>query len=84
MKGMTKTHHLMVFVQAPDGKAVTEAKAGYLVENPDGTDQKLMTMAMSEGFGADVNLQAQGMYTIKTKVVASNKQLMDSFRYEVK
>lgn len=84
MKDMPMTHHLMVFVQGPDGKAVMEAKAGYLVKNPDGTDQKLMTMAMNKGFGADVNLKAKGVYTIKAKIVAQDKQLMDSFPYEVK
>ena len=84
MKDMPMTHHLMVFVQGPDGKAVTEAKAGYLVDNPDGTDQRLMTMAMNKGFGADVNLKAKGVYTIKTKIVAQDRQLMDSFPYEVK
>jgi len=84
MKDMPMTHHLMVFVQGPDGKAVTEAKAGYLVKNPDGTDQKVMTMAMNKGFGADVNLKAKGVYTIKAKIVAPDKQLLDSFPYEVK
>ncbi|MCJ7829938.1 MAG: hypothetical protein MUP74_00995 [Desulfobacterales bacterium] len=84
MKDMPMTHHLMVFVKGPDLKTVTEAKAGYLVQNPDGTDQRLMTMAMKEGFGADINLKAKGVYTIKAKIVAQDKQLMDSFPYEVK
>ena len=95
MKGMSmqgmdmskmKSHHLMVFVKGPDGKAVTDAKAGFKVEGPSGSQvpvQKVMCMAMSGGFGADVDFKAKGTYTIKAKVVAGDTKLVDAFQYTV-
>jgi hypothetical protein len=41
-------------------------------------------MAMSGGFGADVNFKAKGVYTIMVKVMAGDKNLMDKFEHEVK
>lgn len=79
-----KSNHLMVYVAAPDGKPVDKAQVGYLIKNPDGSEQKAMAMAMGGGFGADVSLAAPGKYTIKTKVVAGEKTLLDEFPYERK
>ena len=84
MPEMKKTHHLMVYVKDSSGNQMAEAKAGYLIENPDGSDQRAMTMPMSGGHGADVVLEAPGTYTVKTKVMAGDETLMDSFEYEVK
>jgi len=84
MPEMAATHHLMVYIKDPQGRMVDQAKAGYLVENPDGTEQKAMTMAMSGGFGADIALDRPGTYTIKTKVMAGEAKLIDSFDYEMK
>ncbi len=95
MKGMSmqgmdmskmKSHHLMVFVKGPDGNPVTDAKVGFKVEGPSGSQvpvQKVMCMAMSGGFGADVDFKAKGTYTIKAKVVAGDTKLVDSFQYTV-
>ncbi|MBW2367583.1 MAG: hypothetical protein JRH15_06840 [Deltaproteobacteria bacterium] len=80
---MAMTHHLMVFVQRPDGKTVENAKVGYLVEGPDGVKQKRMCMAMSGGYGSDVNFNANGNYIVKTKIVADGKKLIDKFTYSV-
>lgn len=84
MPAMKATHHLMVYIKDPQGQMVSQAQAGYLVENPDGAEQKAMTMPMKDGFGADINLSEPGAYTIKTKVMAGETKLMDSFEYEVK
>ena len=84
MPEMAATHHLMVYIKDPQGQMVDQAKAGYLLGNPDGTEQKAMTMAMSGGFGADVVLDQPGTYTIKTKVMAGEAKLIDSFDYEMK
>lgn len=90
MKGMEKmpemkaTHHLMVYVKDPSGNMVDRAKVGYLIENPDGSEQRAMTMPMRGGHGADIALDAPGTYTVKTKVVAGDRTLMDSFEYEAK
>ena len=78
-----KSHHLMVFVMGPDGKMIEDAKAGYLVTGPGG-EQKAMGMAMTGGYGADLELSEKGSYTIKTKVQAGDVTLKDSFTYEVK
>jgi hypothetical protein len=84
MKHMKATHHLMVFIKSPHGHGVENAKVGYLVSGPGGSVQKVMTMVMSGGYGADVDLKEKGRYTIKTKVAIGGKKLMDSFEYHVK
>lgn len=91
MKGMKMdmpeqmgTHHLMVFIQSPDGQPEKSAKVGYVIAGPDNTTQKAMTMGMKGGFGADVTLKTKGMYTVKTKAVVGSKKLLDSFEYTVK
>jgi hypothetical protein len=78
------THHLMVYVMDPENRAVEQAKLGYLVVGPDGGKQKLMTMGMQGAFGANVNFEKKGVYTIKTKCLTGDKKLFDSFSYEVK
>ena len=87
MQGSKKadtTHHLMVYVKDPDGRAVEAAKLGYLVEGPDGAKQKLMTMGMQGAYGANVNFKNKGTYKVKTKFLAGDKKLLDGFSYEVK
>lgn len=84
MPEMKATHHLMMFVKKHGGGAVTDAMVGYLVKNPDGTLQKAMTMAMSGGYGADVDLSQVGIYTIKVKALAEKNKLVDEFSYEIK
>ena len=83
MPEMQATHHMMVYVTGPDGAVLAEAKVGYLVVGPDGNQQKLMAMGMSDGFGADVDFGAPGAYTVKTKAVANGTTLRDEFTYEV-
>ena len=86
MKGSKEadmTHHLMVYVLDPNGRAVEEAKLGYLVEGPDGAKQKLMTMGMKGAYGANVSFKNKGTYTVKTKFLAGDKKLLDGFSYEV-
>ena len=80
---MDMTHHLMVYLTDADGNQVKDAKVGYLVVNPDGTNQKLMTMHMKGGFGSDINLKQKGTYTIKTKALSGNTKIMDQFSYKV-
>ena len=83
-KEADQTHHLMVYVLDPDGRAVESAKLGYLVEGPDGAKQKLMTMGMQGAYGANVNFKNKGTYTIKAKFLSEDKKLFDRFIYEVK
>ena len=83
MPEMKATHHVMVYVTGPDGAVLAEAKVGYLVVGPNGQQQKLMAMGMSDGFGADVDFGAPGAYTVKTKAVANGATLRDEFTYEV-
>lgn len=81
---MKMTHHLMVYVQGPDGNMVKSAKVGYLVVGPDKEKQKLMCMAMAGGYGADINFTAPGIYTVKTKVMIGKQSILDSFTYDIK
>jgi hypothetical protein len=83
-EGMDATHHLMVYIENPDGTTVDDAQVGFLVEGPDGTKQKIMCMGMGGGFGADVSLGGSGDYLIKTKVVAGEIKLIDAFPYPEK
>jgi len=79
-----KSHHLMVYIVGADGKAVTDAKVGYMVTGPDSEVAKTMAMAMIGGYGADVDYKVKGAYEIKLKAVAGETQLVDKFTYEVK
>lgn len=78
------THHLMVYITDPEGNQITGAKTGFLIEGPEGEKQKIMTMGMSGGYGADVSLGTPGDYTIKTKAVTEDKTLVDDFSYSAK
>jgi hypothetical protein len=79
--GQKPTHHLMLYVTDPQGNPVKEARAGFLLKGPEGTEQRAMAMAMANGFGADISLQTPGEYSIKAKVVTGNQTLMDGFVY---
>ena len=80
---MDMTHHLMVYLTDADGNPVTDAKVGYLVVNPDGTNQKLMCMNMKGGIGSDINLTQKGKYTVTTKALSGDIKIMDKFFYKV-
>jgi hypothetical protein len=82
-EGMDATHHLMIYIEAPDGTPVGSAQVGFLVTGPDGEAQKLMCMEMGGGYGSDLKLGA-GEYIIKTKAVAGDVKLMDEFGFETK
>ena len=91
MKGMKmgdhkdmKSHHLMVYIVGHDGHKFEGGKVGFMVEGPDGKQQKAMAMFMKGGYGADVDLAQKGSYTIKTKAQNGDKKVIDSFTYEVK
>ena len=73
------THHLMIYAKGPDGPV--KGKAGYAVTGPDAKTEKVMCMAMNDGFGADIHMASQGAYTIKVKVAGQGKTLMDEFTY---
>ncbi|MCF8027221.1 MAG: hypothetical protein K9K81_02565 [Desulfobacteraceae bacterium] len=77
------THHLMVFIRDQNGDAVTGAKTGFLIQGPDGKQQRVMAMGMADGYGADVSLDPPGTYTIRTKAVAGGKTLLHSFDHVV-
>ncbi len=87
MKGMEgmkpMTHHMMVYIKDPQGNPVSDGMVGYLIENPDDTRQKVMCMAMSGGYGGDVNFDEPGTYTVKAKAMAGGNKLIDSFEYTV-
>ena len=87
MDEMKATHHLMMFISKKHEThtmPVTEAKIGFLVEDPDGNKKTSMCMAMSGGFGADINLGKKGIYTIKAKLVDGDTKLIDEFKHTVK
>ena len=78
------THHIMVYILAPDGGKVEDAKVGYLVNGPDGTKQKMMAMGMKGAYGADLDFKQKGAYTVKMKAVTEDQKFLDEFTYEVK
>lgn len=77
------THHLMVYIKDADGKNIDTAQTGYLIIGPDKAEQKVMTMAMGSGYGADIKLSRPGTYTIKCKAVFGDKKLLDEFTYQI-
>ena len=82
--GMTQTHHLMVGFKDAAGNPVTEGKAAVKVESPDGKESKpIMMMGMDGAFGADIQLDQQGMYHFKvgTKLADGTKRTYH-FHYE--
>lgn len=82
---MKKTLHLMLYVNDPEGKPVASAKVGYLVTGPNGSDQKMMCMAMGVGgYGANVDFSTAGDYTITSKIVIGDKTLKNNFTYTAK
>ena len=80
-EGPMPTHHLMVYIADPDGNPVHQAKVGFLIKAPEGKDQKVMAMGMAGGYGADISLRHPGKYTIRTKAVAGDETLLDTFKY---
>lgn len=83
-EGMEATHHLMVYIETPDGTPLEDAQVGFLVEGSSATIQKLMCMEMGGGYGSDVNLGGTDEYIIKTKVVAGEVKLIDEFTLPAK
>ncbi|TAL18603.1 hypothetical protein EPN96_01050 [bacterium] len=80
----TKSHHLMVFPVSPDKTPVKGGTAGFLVIAPSGNKAQAMAQEMTQGYGANVDLTEKGAYTIRAKVVAAGKVLVDEFRHEIK
>ena len=78
------THHMMVYIMAPDGGKVEDAEVGFLVNGPDGTKQKMMAMGMQGAYGADLDFKQKGSYTVKLKAVTGDQKFLDEFTYEVK
>lgn len=78
-----KAKHLIVYIIDTEGKPVNEAKVGYLVVDPGKNEQMVMAMAMKDSFGGDVDFSLKGKYTIKSKAVVGDKNLLDSFTYVV-
>ncbi|OKY75843.1 MAG: hypothetical protein BM485_05765 [Desulfobulbaceae bacterium DB1] len=79
-----KSHHLMLHITAPDGAQAADGTVGFLVKGPDGVEQTVMTMPMSGGYGADIELRTPGSYTIKSKAALDGKKLLDQFTYTSK
>jgi hypothetical protein len=84
MPEMKATHHLMLFVKSHGGEVLKSVTVGFLIENPDGTLQKKMAMAMAGGYGADLELGQTGTYTMKIKALAGKDKIVDQFEYEIK
>jgi hypothetical protein len=84
MPEMPGTHHLMVYVQGPDGSPAENAKTGFLIQGPDGEKQTAMCVGMGGGYGADIKLDKKGTYTIKSKIVNGNDKVLDLFTHQVK
>ena len=76
--------HLMVYIADKKGNPVMSGKVGFLIKGPDGSEQKVMAMAMKKSFGGNVNFQIKGTYKIITKMVLEDNRLFDKFSYEVK
>ncbi|WP_035235897.1 hypothetical protein [Desulfobacter vibrioformis] len=83
-KDMDKPHHIMVYIMDKDHQKVLEGKVGFMIKDSDGNTQKAMAMLMGEGFGITADMKKEGIYTITTKAVLGDVNLMDKFTYETK
>jgi len=83
-KDMDKPHHIMVYIMDKDHHKVLEGKVGFMIKDSDGNAQKAMAMLMGEGFGITADMKKKGIYTITTKAVLGDVDLMDKFTYETK
>ena len=81
MGGMT--HHLMVFVEEEGScKKITDAKVKYKIFTPGEKESETMAMAMSGGYGADINMAVKGKYGIACMVKMGEKKELVKFNYE--
>lgn len=78
------THHLMVYINGLKGESTKKTKVGFLVVGSDGSKQKMMAMGMKGAFGADMDFQKKGLYTVKTKALIGGKKLFDKFTYTIR
>lgn len=78
------THHLMLYIKSSDSQPVKNAKVGFLVKNTDEAKEKVMAMAMGDGFGGDITLDKTGNYSIKVKAVTGGQKISDEFVYTLK
>jgi len=81
--GKMKSHHLMLYILDKNKRKVSEGRVGYQLVDADGKKQKTMTMAMSGGYGADVDMRP-GTYKIMAKALLKDTKLMDSFEFTLK
>jgi len=84
--GMKDTHHLMImFSDAKTGTMLSEGEVKVKIAGPDKSEQVKTLMAMSGGFGSDVNLSVKGRYGIMTKFLLKDGKVRScKFWYEVK
>jgi hypothetical protein len=69
----------MLYVLGNGGEMVSDGKVGYVLTAKDGATQKTMTMGMSGGYGADVDLITGAPYTVMTKVMINGEKVVDTF-----
>jgi hypothetical protein len=85
-KNSGMTHHLMVYIQTPDG-SIVPGDVAYVLTDPDGQEFRTMTMGMYGGYGADISMKGKGEYRIGTKIIIERGELVrlfDQFTFEVK
>ena len=73
----------MVFLKDGAGKAITDARVRYKVIAPDDEEETAKPMAMSGGFGADINLGQSGKYEILCQATIGKNKITTSFYYTV-
>ncbi len=81
---MDKPHHIMVYIMDKNHAPVMKGKVGFMIKDAQGNSQKTMAMFMSNGFGITADMKQKGVYSITTKVVLGDVQLMDKFDHEIK
>jgi hypothetical protein len=80
-----ETHHLMLYVNDPNGKPVGSAKVGFMIETSTGSHQKVMSMPMGVGgYGANIDLSTAGTYKLMSKIIIGDKTIKNDFSYTVK
>ena len=75
------THHLMLFIMAPNGAMVTDAEVTVRIDDEAGREQKETARQMTSGFGVDLLLRKEGVYKFRAAVVDKGVSLTDAFEF---
>jgi hypothetical protein len=83
IKNPEATHHLMLFIMAPNGAMVSEAEVRVRVDGANGAGRWAKARLMTGGFGVDLSLPVSTTYAVHAEVWVGNEELQDAFMFRL-